>query len=465
MSGESISLMDGVGASEGREAYALTDEQILGMEGEEAIVPSTEELRASSHGPSTVVATAAASARDDKSFAQSARSKPEDSLEAAQARVPFEAQGKSVPQEPPKWLAREMNDPWTGDEARELWENAQRAQQEAAAYREVIGTPEDARTLREIYPGGVEEARSAAERARELAEIDAAIFGAPGRGTEELRAGRAQLVERLYAQDPGAIRELVEAGVRLLGGDGGRRVDAPGMAQDSTNVPRSLHSVASAPNSGAEEKAGHSGRDDRGQIPRDGATVPVQEEVASRYKEFERTANAELERSVGGAIGRALDEALPNLKWAGNSMSGEGSGREGQAPPLQERLQASVKEEVEAALRSDSALGEQVARILSGKRFDEAARTQVVRLIDARARQLVPGAVRKVVGGWTAATLGTKKRDPGGEERKSMALTRSASELQRRAPDSKSDTPANGRKPGRGRVDYGKWSDEQILEM
>ena len=61
-----------------------------------------------------------------------------------------------------------MKDPWVGDEARELWEGVKRAQREAAEYREVVGAPEDARALKEIYPGGVAEARSAAERAREL---------------------------------------------------------------------------------------------------------------------------------------------------------------------------------------------------------------------------------------------------------------------------------------------------------
>ena len=476
MSGESISLMDGVGASEGREAYALTDEQILGMEGEEAIVPSTEELRASSHGRSTAAATAAASARDDKSFAQSGRSKPEDSLEAAQARVPFEAQGRPVPQEPPKWLAREMNDPWIGDEARELWENAQRAQQEAAAYREVIGTPEDARTLREIYPGGVAEARSAAERARELAEIDAAIFGSPGRGAQELRAGRAQLVERLYAQDPGALRELVEAGMRLLGEDRLQSATVPSVPQDAAVVPRSLHSVAGAPNFGAEERTGHFGRDDKGQTgahaetSRDAAAVPVPQ-VVSAYREFERATNAELERSVGGAIGRALDAVLPNLKWS-QSSGNTGGPRSGglladrgkQAASLQERLQAGVKEEVEAALRSDAGLGEQVARVLSGKRFDEAARAQVVRLIDARARQLVPGAVKKVVGSWTAATLGTKSPDARVEPDKSIATHRSAAET-RKQQDNRDNSRDSGRRASRGRVDYRKWSDEQILEM
>ena len=62
-------------------------------------------------------------------------------------------------------------------------------------------------------------------------------------------------------------------------------------------------------------------------------------------------------------------------------------------------------------------LGEQVARVLSGRRLDEAARAQVVRLIDARAQQLVPGAVRRVVGSWTAATLGAKKPESAGERR------------------------------------------------
>src|SRR4029077_10836121 len=152
------------------------------------------------------------------------------------------------------------------------------------------------------------------------------------------------------------------------------------------------------------DTASHSGRDDSLSANASGNVQHVQ-----AYREFERATNAELEKSVGGTITRAMEQALPNLRYA-NEV-----GREGQAPPLQERLRVAVREEVETALRSDASLGEQVARVLSGRRLDKAARMQVVRLIDARAQQLVPGAVRRVVGSWTQATLGARKSDAGAE--------------------------------------------------
>lgn len=422
------------------EVFALTDERILGMEAEGLDVeanPSSVASANASQGPSTAAATAAASARDDRG----------------------EHNASIVAQEPPAWLAREMKDPWVGDEARELWEGVQRAQRETAAYREAFGTPEDARALKEIYPGGVAEAKGAAERARELAEIDAVFFGA-GKPVEELRAGRTALVEKLYAQNPGAFREMVEAGVRILGADGGRSNEDGRAGQDAMTLPRPLHSAAGSPNNGAQEKASHSGRDDSL-----GGNAQTNVQHVQAYREFERATNAELEKSVGGAIGRAMEAALPNLRQAN-------AGREGQAPPLQERLRTAVREEVETALRSDASLGEQVARVLSGRRLDESARVQVVRLIDARAQQLVPGAVRRVVGSWTQATMGARKTDVGRE-----SVDRGADERRgERAPSSSQKNGSGNSGEERnsqtavhgvplGRVDYRKLSDEQILGM
>jgi len=193
--------------------------------------------------------------------------------------------------------------------------------------------------------------------------------------------------------------------------------------------------------------------------------MPVPQEVANRYREFERATNADLEKSVGGTIARAMEAALPNLKYA-NTIGGEG-----QAPPLQTRLATAVSEEVEMALRSDASLGDQVVRILSGRRLDEAARAQVVRLIDARAQQLVPGAVRRVVGSWTQATLGVRKTDAGAENAGRGAderrVERAPSSSQRTASGNsggdRSAQTAAARGVPRGRVDYRKLSDEQIL--
>lgn len=205
--------------------------------------------------------------------------------------------------------------------------------------------------------------------------------------------------------------------------------------------------------------------------------MPVPQEVASRYREFERATNAELEKSVGGAIGRAMEAALPNLRRA-NVAGGEGplDARGKQASSLQERLATAVREEVEAALKSDASLGEQVAKVLSGRRFDEAARAQVVRLIDARAQQLVPGAVRRVVGSWTAATLGGRKveatSETAGRNEQERRGDRGLSSPRRTGDDERAGGRneraagnSAGRNMPRGRVDYRKFSDEQILEM
>src|SRR6267154_351139 len=122
------------------------------------------------------------------------------------------------PAEPPAWLAAQIQDAWGGEEAREFWDGVQQARWEAAAYRAAIASPEDARALKELYPGGVNEARAAAERARLLDEVDRAYLGAAGSSPEQLSASRAQLAQRMLRDDPAAFREMVEAGVRALQG-------------------------------------------------------------------------------------------------------------------------------------------------------------------------------------------------------------------------------------------------------
>src|SRR5208283_811632 len=366
---ERVSSIDGT--TTGREVFALTDEQILGMEPEGEVARGTQmtdEQLLESAGTS-VERGAAEGAGDRKAATEDAARR--DTTEQAQ---------KNGAQAPPQWLAEGMRDPWHGDEAKDLWEGAVKARQEAAAYREAIATPAEARVLKELYPGGVNEAKTAAERARQLEEFDAAYFGAAGKPAEALSAARVQLAQRLMEQDPAAFREMVAAGVRLLEGRGQTATDGDGR-QDAGSKPRSLDSEP--------QNQRLSARDDS---PRASGNEG-QAAVPPAYVNFEKATNADLEKSVGGAIARAMEQALPNLK----SLDRAGRGAASQGTPLQERLGAAVREDVEAALKSDAQLGEQVAKILAARRFDDATRAQVVRVIDARAQQLVPGAVKRVV--------------------------------------------------------------------
>ena len=460
----------------GREVFALTDEQILGMEPQAEVAsgtgmtdeqlledPGTSVERGAGEGVADGKTATGDLARQE--VAEPGKARTED-RRGAEEGTPRAQTGVSVPQAPPQWLAERMRDPRHGDEAKELWEGAVQARQEAAAYREAIATPAEARALKEIYPGGVTEAKSAAERARQLDEFDGAYFGAAGKPVEALSAARVQLAQRLMEQDPGAFREMVAAGVRLLEGRGQSAVNRE-ERQDAGSKPGSLDSGLQNTQTSARDD--NRSKDIGGHTPGTAQTgVSVPPEVANHYVAFEKATNAELEKSVGGAIARAMEQALPNLK------SLDRAGRDGAARgiPLQERLGAAVREEVEAALKSDAQLGEQVAKILGARRFDDAARAQVVRVIDARAQQLVPGAVRRVVGSWTTATLGTRGKSRATDEGTGYSLAwretaaKTAAQSGKSGQRTESSEPrAAGRTANRGRVDYGKLSDEQILEL
>jgi len=374
-------------------------------------------------------------------------------------------------QEPPSWLAAQMKDPWNGEEAKELWNGMQQAKSEAAAYRAAFANPEDARALKALYPGGVNEARAAAERARVLDDIDRAYFGATGKSAQEVSASREQLAQQMLGEDPAAFREMVFAGLRALetagsqpgtssvgatlgshGANGGKvSAGGPSPAPSAPSVVGAQPAAAGAPGGDASAHEAH----------------------IAAYAAFEKSANEDLERSVGSAIERTLAQALPNASRVSNA-SGVGAQH---AAPLQARLSQAIRQDVEAALKGDRQLSEQVAQILSGRRLDDEARSQVVRLIGERAQQLVPVAAKRVLNDWTQATLSAHRGKIASAD---AAFTRrevapASPESRRASPPagpSASSSRAQGQSANRSvarsdprRVDYHKLSDEQILDL
>jgi len=436
------------GASTAQELFALTDEQILEIEPvDDAAAPVEQPILA----VPPVYSVKEKSSGDNGHPRHTAQASTSD--KSAQAGVP-------ALQDPPAWLARQMKDPWAGEEARELWEGVLRAQAEAAEYRAAIASPDEAKSLKEIYPRGVEQARSAAERARALDEFDAAYFGAAGKSTEEITAARTALAQKLLKEDPATFREMVFAGLKALS------EQAATSTGISNSVIPSERSESRDPSSAGQHN----------QIERDSWT-PARNTASSSlgmtsnaqlaaYSEFEKTANAELEKSVGGAIERALRQALP----LSDATPQRGAAQAG-VPTLQERLGDAVRKEIEKALQGDRQLGEQVAQILSARRFDDASRAQVVRVIGERAGQLVPGATKRVLQDWTQTTLAAhRSRADKQEEAKvhfDLAPVREPREIPRLQTGKSSQPSArNDSVAGRGgRIDYKKLSDEQILNL
>src|SRR5579883_2160987 len=343
----------------------------------------------------------------------------------------------AVPPEPPPVLAQMMADPESGAEARELWSGIQEARAEVAAYRACFASPEEARALKELYPGGAAEARAAAERARVLDEIDAAYFGGAGSSPEQASAARAALAERLLRENPAAVSEAAPA--------------SPAAA------PRPQGVTAEPPFGAAASGPVH-------------ASPAASHPALSAYAAFEQAANADLERSVGDSIERTLARALPNLaRDEANAGARPGS------VSLRDRLAASIRQEIEQALRSDRQLSEQVTQILSARRFDAETRAHVVRLIGDRARQLVPGAARRVIGEWTQSALAvhrarTERSGAGLAGREVPAGSGNSSELPHASPretalNIRADRGPRDAMPRSRNLDYRKLSDEQILDL
>jgi len=346
-----------------------------------------------------------------------------------------------------------------------------------------FSAPEDVRALTELYPGGVAQARSAAERARTLDEIDAAYFGAMGNSQQQVSAARAQLAQRMLSEDPAAFREMVFAGLRALeeaaatpqtSSVTGRPdpVGAPqlGTTPETSSVGATLGSHGA---NGAQASAGGASP-----APTGRSADKLAEAQTAAYVAFERAANEELERSVGAAITRTIEQALPSLSRADRGSS---TGRPDQVgAPLQARLSAAVREDVEAALKGDRQLSEQIAQILSARRFDNETRAQVVRLIDERARQLVPAAAKLIITDWTQTTLAahrskSDRADVASRPHVEPASTRglpprqgsasAAASAPQRARTPQSRLEAGATKSDARRVDYRKLSDEQILDL
>jgi len=134
-------------------------------------------------------------------------------------------------------------------------------------------------------------------------------------------------------------------------------------------------------------------------------------------------------------------------------------------------LAAAIRQDVEKALQGDRQLGGQIAQILSAKRLDNETRAQVVRLIGERARQLVPSAAKRALSDWTQTTLAAHRgKSPQADAASARREVASTSPGPRDLNTSKQkgtprSTRTDERPASKGRVDYRRFSDDQILDL
>jgi hypothetical protein len=277
-----------------------------------------------------------------------------------------------------------------------------------------------------------------------------------------LSASRAQLAQRMLREDPAAFREMVAAGLQALQ----EAEQGSGAAASQTNLPRLAQVLAESRSTVEAQLYPESSPGNAAPQP---GNMSTNDAHVAAYAAFERAANEDLERSVGGAIERTLAQALPSFEQH-NTPGQAGAQR---AAPLRERLAASVRADVEKALQGDRQLGEQVAQILSSRRFDSDTRSQIVRLIADRAQQLVPGAAKRVLNEWTQTTLAAHRGRTQRTDAASPKDLAPASVLAHPAGSENTHTQRQVAARGSGQanplkpqpVNYRKLSDEQILDL
>ena len=364
-----------------------TDEEILGIE------PPSRNNSSGGH------ARQAGAPRNDTPS-------PDDGF-GVQARQSIDDRGvaKSRPNNMPEWMQSLAGDPKHGAEAQQLW-------QEHQAFRAAFSSPDEARAIKELFPGGAQEARTLKQAAQAVDQLDAAIYSGDARAQSEV-------VAELARANPAAFRQLFAEAAKVLG-------NLPAMGPD--NAQR---------DSSSSLKSGSPRNDNAGVNPNQ--QEPQFDPAA--YAAFERSTNDVVARDVRAAVSDTLSRVLP----------------EGVAEGAARRIGDDIFNEIHRTLAADRTLSEQVGDVLRGWRFGAAEQQRVASLLAGRAKQLVPGVARRVIGEWTSSVLGTART-------KAARQAAAAARVDIAAPGGSLDSmplrPMSSRE-----VDYASMSDDDILGM
>jgi hypothetical protein len=400
---------NGTGTDAG--AY-LTDEEILGIDPIGTGASKSNGQSSEAENPPSTEHADALGTRRDSSGEETPRN---DNAQVSAA----EHQATGAPM--PAWMQTLARDPQHGVEARQLW-------QEHQAFRAAFSSPEEARAIKELFPGGVQDARTLRQASQAVDQIDAAIYSGDARAQSEV-------VAELARANPAAFRSLFAEAAKVLStlsGNSQVAASTPGSNDQGYNNPTQAQSVSqqspatnhpSLPLRASESQGTHHAFD------------------PAAYASFERSTNDFVAREVRAAVADTLTRVLP----------------EGVAEGAARRIGDDIFNEIHRTLAADRTLSEQVGEVLRERRFGSPEQQRVESLLTGRAKQLVPGVSRRVIGEWTSSVLGTSRN-------KAARQAAAASRVDIAAPGGSRDSaPLRPMSPRA--VNYASMSDDEILSL
>ena len=223
-----------------------------------------------------------------------------------------------------------------------------RAWDDANAYRETIGTPE--------------EARAATALLADLDRMDALFFSRRPEDHAELARAVAEL-------DPVAFASLAQA-----------------MAAQAVSVPSSVGAQHAAPGA-SSHNAGHEGN--RAEL-RDSALRPARSTGPTPAQaEFFQSTNAAAVEGVVDVIESQVERLLP----------------EGISKSARSRVVGEIYRDLDATLRSNRQLAQQMREAFRSGSLDAEHQHAIVSLVTGRARQALPGVAKRVLNEWTSTLV------------------------------------------------------------
>ena len=390
---------------------ALTDEQILGI---------TEDSQASTEATPRQedAARKGGATRQEDGRAAETQPKPEDA-----GLKPGATQAEEIqPGQPlPEWAKQLLADPayrGIGPKVQQLWDQHQ-------AYRELYPTVAEARAVKELFPGGAEEAKAVHARALALDAADEQfVSGDP--------AAQGELALQWYQDNPEAFSRMVAVSARLLAErepetykqltEGmflaalqaerfDKRVDLlrEALAKNDGEALKGLVEtlVGWAENRGISRRGGpaRSGIDpERQAIQQEREKLDIERRAlqAEQYGAFHNAAQTSVETQVQQSIQGTLAKVLKDAPFT------EGG---------KKRIAEDIFRQVDNTLRADRGLARQYASIVrprgpaqgAGWRLDPAAQDAVVSLLVGRAKALIPAVAKQVVAEHTSYLVGANK--------------------------------------------------------
>jgi hypothetical protein len=290
-------------------------------------------------------------------------------------------------------------------ELRDAW-------REASAYRETFATPEAA--------------RAATASLGDLNRMDALFFSKRPEDHAELARAVAKL-------DPDAFASLARA-MNLLANDATRK------SSDGARTSGMRELFADRANGTQQPTQASAQNQIQNQAPNQSRPRDAGPTLTPAQMDFFHSTNAAAVSSVVDSIESQVERLLP----------------EGMSKSARNRVVGEIYRELDATLRGNRALGQQMRDAFRSGGLDEEHQRAIVSLVTGRARQALPGVAKRVLNEWTTTVVSAnherRARQRTAERRVDIAGSGGAGNDGRRAVTSHD-------------VDYKRMSDADILNL